>query len=182
MAPGAESPRWAPGRRASAGAAARRGRSPLCFKQVPICGGTCAVAHHKGKRRASNLLQFARVSAHWHLMQASDTCGTRTRDGRPHQPSRPTPQPLGQSVHVGPRRCHDTMRDGNEAPPRAQPFCCSCGAIGGGLPTLLSPALPAVPQMAIQYDTHRCNDPGRTRTCNLWFRRPTPYPLGHRAA
>ena len=25
------------------------------------------------------------------------------------------------------------------------------------------------------------DDPGRTRTCNLWFRRPTPYPLGHRA-
>ena len=25
------------------------------------------------------------------------------------------------------------------------------------------------------------NDPGRIRTCNLWFRRPTPYPLGHRA-
>ena len=24
-------------------------------------------------------------------------------------------------------------------------------------------------------------DLGRTRTCNLWFRRPTPYPLGHRA-
>ena len=24
-------------------------------------------------------------------------------------------------------------------------------------------------------------DPGRTRTCNVWFRRPTPYPLGHRA-
>ena len=24
-------------------------------------------------------------------------------------------------------------------------------------------------------------DPGRTRTCNLWFRNPTPYPLGHRA-
>ena len=28
--------------------------------------------------------------------------------------------------------------------------------------------------------THYKNDPGRTRTCNLWFRRPTPYPLGHR--
>ena len=27
---------------------------------------------------------------------------------------------------------------------------------------------------------HR-HDPGRTRACNLWFRRPTPYPLGHRA-
>lgn len=27
----------------------------------------------------------------------------------------------------------------------------------------------------------RTHDPGRTRTCNLWFRRPTPYPLGHRA-
>ena len=26
------------------------------------------------------------------------------------------------------------------------------------------------------------NDPGRTRTCNLRFRRPTPYPLGHRAS
>ena len=26
----------------------------------------------------------------------------------------------------------------------------------------------------------KLNDPGRTRTCNLWFRRPTPYPLGHR--
>ena len=25
------------------------------------------------------------------------------------------------------------------------------------------------------------HDPGRTRTCNLWFQRPTPYPLGHRA-
>ena len=23
-------------------------------------------------------------------------------------------------------------------------------------------------------------DPGRTRTCNLWFQKPTPYPLGHR--
>ena len=27
----------------------------------------------------------------------------------------------------------------------------------------------------------RKSDPGRTRTCNLWFRGPTPYPLGHRA-
>ena len=25
------------------------------------------------------------------------------------------------------------------------------------------------------------DDPGRTRTCNLWFRGPTPYPLCHRA-
>ena len=25
-------------------------------------------------------------------------------------------------------------------------------------------------------------DPGRTRTCNLWFWRPTPYPLGHRTS
>ena len=25
-------------------------------------------------------------------------------------------------------------------------------------------------------------DPGRTRTCNLWFRRPMPYPLGHRTS
>ena len=25
-------------------------------------------------------------------------------------------------------------------------------------------------------------DPGRVRTCNLWFRRPTPYPLGHRTS
>ena len=25
-------------------------------------------------------------------------------------------------------------------------------------------------------------DPGRTRTCNLWFRRPPPYPLGHRTS
>ena len=25
------------------------------------------------------------------------------------------------------------------------------------------------------------NDDCRTRTCNLWFRGPTPYPLGHRA-
>ena len=23
-------------------------------------------------------------------------------------------------------------------------------------------------------------DPGRTQACNLWFRRPTPYPLGHK--
>ena len=25
-------------------------------------------------------------------------------------------------------------------------------------------------------------DPGRTRACNLWLRRPTPYPLGHRTS
>ena len=25
------------------------------------------------------------------------------------------------------------------------------------------------------------NDPGRTRTCNPWLRRPMPYPLGHGA-
>ena len=25
-------------------------------------------------------------------------------------------------------------------------------------------------------------DPGTTRACNLWFRRPTPYPLGHRTS
>ena len=37
---------------------------------------------------------------------------------------------------------------------------------------LLGNALPGVEK----------RDPGRTRTCNLWFRRPTPYPLGHRAA
>ena len=29
---------------------------------------------------------------------------------------------------------------------------------------------------------HLGYDPGRTRTCNLWFRGPTPYPLGHRAS
>ena len=30
--------------------------------------------------------------------------------------------------------------------------------------------------------TPRKNDPGRTRTYNLRFRRPMPYPLGHRAS
>ena len=34
---------------------------------------------------------------------------------------------------------------------------------------------------ALSRDLGKC-DPGRTRTCNLWFRRPTPYPLGHRAS
>ena len=30
---------------------------------------------------------------------------------------------------------------------------------------------------------HVCagHDSGRTRACSLWFRRPTPHPLGHRA-
>ena len=38
--------------------------------------------------------------------------------------------------------------------------------------------------MIATYDIppHLKADPGRTRTCNLWFRRPTPYPLGHRAS
>ena len=31
-------------------------------------------------------------------------------------------------------------------------------------------------------DTKTRSDPGRTRACNLWFRRPTPYPLGHRTS
>ena len=29
---------------------------------------------------------------------------------------------------------------------------------------------------------YKTSDHGRTRTCNLWFRRPTPYPLGHAAS
>jgi hypothetical protein len=33
----------------------------------------------------------------------------------------------------------------------------------------------------VRASTCKVNDPGRTRTCNLWLRRPTPYPLGHRA-
>ena len=52
--------------------------------------------------------------------------------------------------------------------------------------------LPAVRKRAVQdqspfspnawmHSEAKENDPGRTRTCNLWFRRPTPYPLGHRA-
>ena len=32
-----------------------------------------------------------------------------------------------------------------------------------------------------QIQLQRMHDPGRPRACNLWFRRPTPYPLGHRA-
>ena len=37
------------------------------------------------------------------------------------------------------------------------------------------------PGALIQVAT-RTSNPARTPTCNLWFRRPTPYPLGHRAA
>ena len=33
----------------------------------------------------------------------------------------------------------------------------------------------------LRHERPHNHDPGRTRTCNLWFRRPTPYPLGHRA-
>ncbi len=29
------------------------------------------------------------------------------------------------------------------------------------------------------YTTSEFDDRGRTRTCNLWIRSPTPYPLGH---
>ena len=36
-------------------------------------------------------------------------------------------------------------------------------------------------EFQVGWRAHRENDPGRTRTWNLWFRRPTPYPLGHRA-
>ena len=50
---------------------------------------------------------------------------------------------------------------------------------------------PRVIESAASYWSWQCtpksqcmciHDPGRTRTCNLWFRRPTPYPLGHRAS
>ena len=38
----------------------------------------------------------------------------------------------------------------------------------------IAPAGPSDQRMVAQT---RCEcDPGRTRTCNLWFRRPTPYP------
>ena len=43
-------------------------------------------------------------------------------------------------------------------------------------------ALMRKPFAAHAYSPTVKNDPGRTRTCNLWFRRPTPYPLGHRAS
>ena len=36
----------------------------------------------------------------WCTCRKIDTCGIRTYAGRPHRLSRPTPEPLGQSVHV----------------------------------------------------------------------------------
>ena len=36
----------------------------------------------------------------WCTCRKIDTCGIRTHAGRPHRLSRPTPEPLGQSVHV----------------------------------------------------------------------------------
>ena len=37
-----------------------------------------------------------------------------------------------------------------------------------------------LPEVATNKIPPKRVDPGRTRACNLWFRRPTPYPLGHR--
>ena len=54
---------------------------------------------------------------------------------------------------------------------------CSCArpaATATGDRTVCTARLAPDPQVIL-------NDPGRTRACNLWFRRPTPYPLGHRA-
>ena len=37
-------------------------------------------------------------------------------------------------------------------------------------------------QLALHKYQAKQNDPSRTRTCNLWFRKPTSYPLGHGAS
>ena len=37
-------------------------------------------------------------------------------------------------------------------------------------------------QLALHKYKAKQNDPSRTRTCNLWFRKPTSYPLGHGAS
>ena len=42
-------------------------------------------------------------------------------------------------------------------------------------------AVTSRPKRLLRHAERAKDDPGRTRTCNLWFRRPTPYPLGHRA-
>ena len=43
-----------------------------------------------------------------------------------------------------------------------------------------SPVIRSATSPLVKREAQCCSDPGRTRTCNLWFRRPTPYPLGHR--
>ena len=78
--------------------------------------------------------------------------------------------PLGQSVHArSEEEIHIHHEDQVDNIGRW-----SVGSIG-------SP--PWAPRSAVHDRTgsHNGVDPGRTRTCNLWFRRPTPYPLGHRA-
>ena len=52
-----------------------------------------------------------------------------------------------------------------------------CGVRAPKLACRGSPAQEEKPSRCTQF--RKTSDPGRTRTCNLWFRRPTPYPLGH---
>ena len=79
-------------------------------------------------------------------------------------------RPLGQSVHA--RSEEETHIHHEDQVDNIGRW--SVGSIG-------SP--PSAPSSAVHDRTgsHNGVDPGRTRTCNLWFRRPTPYPLGYRA-
>ena len=71
-------------------------------------------------------------------------------------------------------------------------WVCVCGCVPKGLQMEPRPpgcSMREVPIALWHRGRKRCylqetrgrSDPGRTRACNLWFRRPTPYPLGHRA-
>ena len=103
------------------------------------------------------------------------------------EPGLPTRVPRWKSLHydklaTAPVECHCTCSRAPTAQPGASVRdhpCRMCLAVGGDAPSaqhtivLRAPLLERVPTCL--------HDPGRTRTCNLWFRRATPYPLGHRA-
>ena len=62
-----------------------------------------ALCHRLGSMRSCRPFYSCRLDPRSHqALQShgkSDTCGIRTHAGRPHRLSRPTPWPLGQSVH-----------------------------------------------------------------------------------
>ena len=82
---------------------------------------------------------------------------------------RPTPYPLGHRTDTGVEaiRVGHTQHEAPEAAPSASAWS-DCG--GRRRPR----------RRCAAHLTPFDLDPGRTRTCNLWFRSPTPYPLGHR--
>ena len=180
-APGNTAPLWRPNEalRAIPAATAKHNR-PVCLEFAKLAAADAGAALEKLEH-----LNVARA-----ILHGDEECWHVPRDGvwwlpRMHFPgdgfSDPVPRIFGKS-HVAQWRGQPKIADSTATSRclwqlllRARSRRMNCRPFAKPIGLLAWASLRRLPKNV-------SNDPGAARTCNLWLRRPTPYPLAGRAS